>query len=160
MKAPLPLPAQCWPTCWWSLGSIPLTRKRRSPTKMTTRSLPWPTLSLPTRSGVCFLCISIFPPEQRHQRVWEDPQGEQGDDHGGCLHKRAHRRLAEEHQNPGLNVYSWDPCSEYNLPNRTRCWSNWSSHTPGSRSSSSLGSWTSSLVTLRASSCPASLTTP
>ena len=39
--------------------------------------------------------------EQRHQWVWEDPEGEQRNDHGGRFHQRAHRRLAQEHQNSG-----------------------------------------------------------
>ena len=161
MKAPLPPSSSVLANMLMKSGINPFDSQEAKPYKNDNEIVAMTNLVTAYQVWcVFFLCISIFPPEQRHQRVWEDPQGEQRDDHGGRFHKRAHRRLAEEHQNPGLNVYSWDPCSEYNLPNRTRCWSNWSSHTPGSRSSSSLGSWTSSLVTLRASSCPASLTTP
>ena len=36
-------------------------------------------------------------PEQWHQRLWEDPEGQQADHHGGHLHQRTHWRSTQEY---------------------------------------------------------------
>ena len=88
------------------------------------RSHDQPRDCLPSIDSFAFFVIfdPLLSSEQRHQWVWEDLESEQGDDHGGCFHQRAHRRLAQEHQNPSTlikNTY-FSQIVTYH-----RCWSNW-----------------------------------